>query len=32
MSSEFKKKQKTALPCLKNVYITDGFAFEVLDR
>ena len=30
MSSELKKK--AALPCLKNVYITDDFAFEVPDR
>lgn len=31
LSFELKKK-KTALLCLKNVYITDDFAFEVPDR
>lgn len=30
LSSELKKK--AALPCLKSVYITDDFAFEVPDR
>ena len=32
LSFELKKKKKTALLCLKNVYITDDFAFEVPDR
>lgn len=32
LSFELKKKKKTALLCLKNVYITDDFAFDVPDR